>query len=429
MSDTPSRAGWLLLGSLYTTQYLGLGFLVVALAAILREQGASLDEVSLVYMLGMVWPLKFLWAPLVDQLRFGRWGHYRVWLLLMQGGLILVPLVMGQFHVTDDFTVIYGLGLCLALLSATQDIALDGLACRILSPTVRGWGNGLQVSGNLLGNMLGGGLVLLTYPVLGWSTAMALLAGVTAISFVQLLWYREPEAAARTGSRASLLRSIGGLWTQSGGPRWLLLVILVPVGGGLAYGVLTPILVDAGWSMERIGFSMNVVGSLAGMGAAMAMAWLLHRWSRRRSMAAAALFQIPGLAAIALPVLGLTDDTSVTVAVVLYFLCYHPLATVMATVMMDRASARQPATDYTAQYSLNMLCAIAAMSLAATLAERFGYGPVIALAVVVAVVAMLLSLSYRTVPEEAPTAPSAGPEPDSDAEATPAWAGADGPSP
>lgn len=403
MSDTPSRAGWLLLGSLYTTQYLGLGFLVVALVAILREQGADLDQVGMVYMLGMVWPLKFLWAPLVDRLRFGRWGHYRVWLILMQGGLVLVTLAMGRFHVTEDFAIIYGLGLSLAVLSATQDIALDGLACRILSPRLRGWGNGLQVSGNLLGNMLGGGVVLLSYPLMGWEAAMALLAGVTAISFVQLLWYREPETAAEAGARANLFRSVGGLWRQAGGPRWLALVILLPMGSGLAYGVLTPILVDAGWSMDRIGFSVNVVGSLAGIAAAMAMAWLLHRRARRWSMVLAAMIQIPGLAILAMPLLGMAGDAAVTVAVVLYFLCYNPAATVLATVMMDRASARQPATDYTAQYSLNMLCAIGAMSVAATLAERVGYLPVVGLAVAVAALAALLSLGYRDLPEARPS--------------------------
>ncbi len=52
---------WALLASLYSTQYLGLNFFVVALVAILRSEGAELDTLGLVYMLGLIWPLKLLW--------------------------------------------------------------------------------------------------------------------------------------------------------------------------------------------------------------------------------------------------------------------------------------------------------------------------------------------------------------------------------
>ena len=40
---------WSLIASLYTTQYLGLSFFSVALVAILRKQGASLEQ-SVLYM-------------------------------------------------------------------------------------------------------------------------------------------------------------------------------------------------------------------------------------------------------------------------------------------------------------------------------------------------------------------------------------------
>jgi hypothetical protein len=46
------RATWWLLASLYTTQYLGLGFFMVALVAILRERGVPLEQLGMVYLLG-----------------------------------------------------------------------------------------------------------------------------------------------------------------------------------------------------------------------------------------------------------------------------------------------------------------------------------------------------------------------------------------
>lgn len=396
-SPTP-RSTWWLLASLYTTQYLGLGFLLVALVAVMRDQGATLDQIGLVYMLGMVWPFKFLWAPLVDKVRFGRWGHYRVWLLLTQGGLAIVLAAMGRFHLIDDFSTVYLLGLLVAVLSASQDIAVDGLACRLLSPADRGFGNGIQIAGGLLGNMLGGGIVLLAYPTLGWETSMLLLAAGTMMSFVQLLWYHEPVWAAAPASGANLFRSVAAFWTRPGGRYWLLLVLLYPIGSSLAYALITPILVDAGWGMERIGFAVNVLGSLAGIASALLAGWLLPRLGRRRTMIGAALLQVPGITVIALPVFGFTGDLTVTLVVGLYFLFYNPAATVLATLMMDHASPQRPATDYTVQYSLNMLFAMMAMSAASALAARMGYSGVLALAVLAAVLAAMLSLRYRHEP-------------------------------
>lgn len=78
-SATPAMttSRWALLGSLYVTQYFGPGFFLIALVAILRESGAALEMVSVVYLLGLVWALKFLWAPWVDRWQSRQIGHFR----------------------------------------------------------------------------------------------------------------------------------------------------------------------------------------------------------------------------------------------------------------------------------------------------------------------------------------------------------------
>lgn len=387
-------AHWSLLGSLYTTQSLGLMFFVVALVAILRSGGASLEQISMVYMLGMVWPLKFLWAPLVDRFGAGRPGHYRRWLLWMQGGLIAVLLLIGRFDVKADFEVVYALCLLVALLSATQDIAVDALACRLLPPAGRGMGNGLQIAGGLLGNLLGAGAMLMAYTHIGWQGATVLLAMATAVSFVQLLWFREPRWPFAAISGARMLARLWTFWRRPGGGYWLALLLLYPVGSGLAYALIMPILVDAGWPLERIGFVVNVLGSLVGVLSALAAGWLIGRLGRRRMLVVAAILQIPGVLVLALPVLGYTGSFSVALAVGLYFLLYNPAAAVLATLMMDHTSAESPATDYTLQYSLNQFFAMGMITVGAALAGTLGYLSVVGLAALAALAAVGLTLFY-----------------------------------
>lgn len=94
----------------------------------------------------MVWVAKFLWAPLVDRIGFASGGHFKGWILVMPSGMVAVLLLTGVFDPVRDFTVVYALYLLLALLSATQDIVIDGLACHLLPRERRGMGNRFQIA-------------------------------------------------------------------------------------------------------------------------------------------------------------------------------------------------------------------------------------------------------------------------------------------
>ncbi len=56
-----------------------------------------------------------------------------------------------------DWRALLGLGAAFMFLAATQDVATDGLAVRLLWESDRGLGNGIQVGGYYLGQILGGG--------------------------------------------------------------------------------------------------------------------------------------------------------------------------------------------------------------------------------------------------------------------------------
>lgn len=399
---TPASTWWLLF-SLYTTQFLGLGFFTVALVAILRQSGASLDLVGLIYALGMIWAIKLLWAPLVDKLALPRFGHYRGWLLLSQSGLILALIALAPMDVTHDFPAVYGWCLAIAVLSATQDIAIDALACRLLPPGERGFGNGIQTTGGLLGNLLGGGAVVMLYPSIGWEACMAVLAVGTSVSLVQLYFFREPAWPARPQRARDLYSRLWTFWRRPGGWRWLGALLLYPLASGLAYGLTTPILVDAGWSLEAIGLLANVVGSLLSALSALATGWLINRWGRRRTLIGAAFFQVVGNLALLLPASGLNGDITIGIAFGLYFLCYSPLSTVVATLMMDYSAADSAGTDYSLQSSLFMLVSMGAATLGSMLTEWQGYAGILIPAAIAALLAVLIALRYRPNSDIQPT--------------------------
>lgn len=406
-APTGSRRGtYLLLASLYITQYLGLGFFFTALVAILRQQGVPLEQLSAIYALGLFWILKFLWAPLVDRINFGRLGHYRGWLIVMQSLLILALLAMGLFDLRTQLGVILGLCMLVGLLSATQDIAADALSCCLLAPDERGLGNGIQIGGGLLGNIIGGGLVLMLYPTVGWFGSMLLLALGTALPLVLLLRFREPAwITDRHADHAEYarFRDLLTFFGRRGMWRWLIILLIYPLGVSLAYGMVTPLLVDAGWSLERIGFGVNIVGSVLGLLAALAVGWMIRHVGRKPVMFGTALAMGFGILLLLAPASGFTGDLPAWAAIGALFLLYSPSSAVLATIMMDNARPTAAGTDFTLQYCVFAPVGFAAGGAALGFAGAFGYPAVIIGSSLIAFLAAgLVALLYT--PAAAPSA-------------------------
>lgn len=370
------RSTYLLLGSLYITQYLGIGFFFIALPAIMRQQGMPLEQISVIYVLGLTWVLKFLWAPLIDRFSFGRFGHYRGWLVLMQSLMIIALLLTGAFDITTNFWTVFVLSGLVTLLSATQDIAADALSCRLLRPEDRGIGNGIQLAGGLLGNVIGGGLVLIAYASVGWFGAMAILALGTAIPLLQLARFHEQShVTTMHPSQVERVRysDLASCFRRAGMGRWLMILLIFPLGINIGYALVTPLLVDAGWTLERIGFAVNIVGSLLGLVAALGAGWVVKRFGRRAALIGFALLQSIALLALLAPALGNASDLAVALAVCAVFLGYSPAFTVLSTVMMDKSRPSKAGTDYTVQYSAMSLVSFVVSGLGLTVAGAFGY--------------------------------------------------------
>ncbi|MCA1655761.1 MAG: MFS transporter [Pseudonocardiaceae bacterium] len=359
---------------LYASQFLGIGFLFTALVAINRDGGGSLAEGGAIYVLGLVWAAKFLWAPLVDRFGSRRYGHYRSWLLVTQPLSVLLLLAIVPFDVVDDLGIILAALALVAFSSATQDIATDALAVRATHGGSRGGVNGVQVGANFVGDIVGGGLVLIIYGVAGWVPAVLTLAALTAVPFFFVVRHREPvgellavaEKRIRRGSVLSLLRTRGAA-------RWLFVlnpVLTIGVSG--AYVLLVPMLIDAGMAVGLVGVLTNVVGGLISIGAAVGAGLLLNRIGRKRALIGYAVGQV--IAIVAMVPLADGSGLAWTVAVVVVFNVFNAaMWTVMYAVNMDFSRPDNAGSDFTVQVSISLFIRFAAAGFLLGLAETTGY--------------------------------------------------------
>ena len=119
----------------------GLPFMLIysTLSAWLRQSGIERATIGMLSWVGLVYTLKFLWAPVVDRLRLPiigpLLGQRRSWMLLAQSGIAAALMAISGSDPKTQVGHMAVLALLLAFAAATQDVAVD--AWRIESAPVR----------------------------------------------------------------------------------------------------------------------------------------------------------------------------------------------------------------------------------------------------------------------------------------------------
>ncbi|USQ50078.1 MFS transporter [Serratia marcescens] len=154
----------LTLGLLYFSQGIPIGIAMDALPTLLRHDGASLQALAFLPLVGLPWVVKFLWAPLVDNHWSPRFGRRRSWIIPLQCVVTLCLILLSAVGISAAAA-----GLCVALLavaslaSATQDIATDGMAAEHVSGELLSRVNAIQIAGVMSGFFVGGaGMMMLS---------------------------------------------------------------------------------------------------------------------------------------------------------------------------------------------------------------------------------------------------------------------------
>jgi PAT family beta-lactamase induction signal transducer AmpG len=186
-----------LLLSLYLAQGLPAGFLTQALPAILRQYHVSLQLIGWSGLLLFPSAVKFLWAPLVDHHYSERIGQSRSWILPSSALAILILMCVALFEPsslvqTPSAIILFSLLFLLSIIGATQDIATDGLAVRMLGQKSRSAGNAIQVTGYRMGLILGGGVLLIVMDYSSWAAVFFAMIGLIVLNTIPILFFKEP---------------------------------------------------------------------------------------------------------------------------------------------------------------------------------------------------------------------------------------------
>ncbi len=354
MTGLTTRNKAVLLGGLYLSQGLPYGFFTQTVPALLRQQGASNTLVGLSFLLMLPWGLKFLWAPLVDRHGSARFGRRRSWIVPLQALAVAVLVALAFVDPTSELPwLLVGL-LVINVISATQDIATDGLAVELLAPEERGLGNGLQVGAYRLGMIVGGGLLLMFLDVLGWRTAFLGMAGLLALASLPILRHREAPPAVPPAA-PDPLNAARAWFAQPGAARWALVLVLYKGFDAMGSAMVKPLLIDLHYDLADIGAMVGAVGSLTALAGALFGGVVVQRVGRRQALLGLGVAQVVAVAAYIAPASGWDGPAVVYAAVAVDSFLGSAATTALFTLMMDASRLDQSGTDYTIQASVVVL--------------------------------------------------------------------------
>ena len=196
--------------------------LVVNIPEVLFQQlGASLQAIGLTALFHLPWNLKFLWGPFLD--RFETKRRWLIWVELALAGLIVA---LSPFVTSAEFLgVVSVLFLLMGVLSATNDIAIDGYYMEALDERGQSKFVGYRAMAYKAANLVGRGPLLILVGYVGWSVGF-LVAALLMLALALLHWALLPKVETREHGVVELLRSMLRLKVLAVASAIALLIVL-----------------------------------------------------------------------------------------------------------------------------------------------------------------------------------------------------------
>jgi PAT family beta-lactamase induction signal transducer AmpG len=239
----------------------------------LAQHGISKSAVTAFALTFLAYNFKFLWAPLVDNVRLpliGRFGQRRSWLWLVG---VLVILAVAFLGFADPGGALYAVAIAaivVGVAGATFDIIIDAYRIELLEPRQLGAGSGMSQYGWRIGAAAAGALALVIAARFGWAAAyiacaaFALPAMAVGLVMGEPKRHREPARPHGVGEAiVAYFSPLIEFLRRQGAVVVLVFVLIHKIGDTLANLTLRLLFQDLGFSNDEVAFYDVGIGFVA----------------------------------------------------------------------------------------------------------------------------------------------------------------------
>jgi PAT family beta-lactamase induction signal transducer AmpG len=271
----------------------------------LSEGGVSLALIGLTANIGLSYTLKFLWAPVLDQVRppgpLAAFGQRRGWLLAIQPLLVAAAALLALTNPAAAPVVAIAAAALVAFLSASQDIAIDAWRIETFEDRMQGAALAAYVWGYRGALLISGSGVIASAGTIGWNLAILGVALLIGIGIVVTLLADEPSVTRAASSdrpagflprlRHAVIEPLREFLGRPGAFVILAFVALFKLDEAMAGVMNAPFYRSLGFDRAQIAIA-NFLPSLAAVLAGTALGgWLVVRLGVGRALLFTGLVQ------------------------------------------------------------------------------------------------------------------------------------------
>lgn len=375
--------------SLYIAQSIPMSFFSTVVPVIMRQENYSLESIGLLQLVKLPWILKFLWAPLVDNNATDR-KQLRRWIILSELFYAFVILSISLFSLQTDFKLIVVLMVVAFIASATQDIATDIFAIRVLRPDEKSVGNGIQSGGSFIGSLFGTGVLLLAYHYLGWQYLLWMLASFVIFAIAPLFIYKpEGELSVPDKVRVNFMDIIYFFKEKFARKRVLVLIFYYSGLIGIL-AMLKPYMVDLGYSVKEIGFMSGIIGTAVAASFALLGGLIVKYIGRKPSIYLFAFINL--LVGVFFYLISMHTPTlfELYAGICLLWGAYGLSTVIIYTTSMDAVRPNSAGTDFTVQIVITHLSSMLIAVFSGKIGDLVGYNGLFGVEMMMSIIAILL---------------------------------------
>jgi PAT family beta-lactamase induction signal transducer AmpG len=261
----------------------------------LSEGGVSLAVIGLTANIGLAYSLKFLWAPVLDNLPppgpLRHLGRRRGWLAAIQPALAVAAALLALSDPAHLPFASVALAALVAFLSASQDIVVDAWRIEVFPQHRQGAAMAAYIWGYRVALLIATTGVISAVSTIGWHAALLGIAALIALGLAVTLLAPEPLPAVRrvvvAGIAARLAHAVieplRDFLTRRGALLILAFVALFKLGEAMAGIMTAPFYRALGFSREAIAATgwFSLGGTLAGIALG---GWLVARLGTGRAL-------------------------------------------------------------------------------------------------------------------------------------------------
>ena len=258
----------------------------------LTQEKIDKTSIGMFALVSLPYAISFLWSPILDHVKIpilSRFFSMRFsWIIVLQILWSIAVFAISNISPIEDFKTFASLGLVIAFLSSTQDVALGALRAKIVPANKQGSVSGIYIFGYRIGMLIGSSGAIYASVYMSWNEIYKIFATIILyfpiVLFITAGRYlygedtiEEESVISRYISLDFWRKALTGVGSVAFVITILIYLVLYRLPDNFIGIMFNPFLVETGFDALQISTVGKFLGVVTAIIGGIIASWVMHR--------------------------------------------------------------------------------------------------------------------------------------------------------